>query len=329
MRKRGIAGRVGFTLVELLVVIAIIGILVALLLPAIQAAREAARRTECNNKLKQLAVGFQNYHDVYKTLPAFLYPVSGTNLWQGHGPFVMLLPYIEQQTLYDQVDFRLAFDNGYHNPVRQTKLGALLCPSDIAFPDPAYGGTNYAVNAGSRTDFYGNPAAGNGMFRRNIETGLRDAIDGTSNTILLGEFLKGDNNGGTLTLKRDYTNNLTITPVAFPGAAAIETAGTACDATAATWHQSNPGREWMAGFAGMTVFNTVMTPNWLHINCCGGGTFGYACDRDGIIPARSLHPGGVQLAIADGSVRFFADSVNLQMYQFLGARDDGNAVQVP
>ena len=73
----------------------------------------------------------------------------------------------------------------------------------------------------------------------------------------------------------------------------------------------------MAGFAGMTVFNTVMTPNWVHVNCCAGGTFGYACDRDGIIPARSLHPGGVQLAIADGAVRFFSDSVDLQTYQYL------------
>jgi hypothetical protein len=167
------------------------------------------------------------------------------------------------------------------------------------------------------------------MFRRNIETGLRDALDGTSNVIMLGEFLKGDNNTGALTLQRDVTQPLSIATQAFPSQAEVEAAGIACDGLGAGYQVSNNGREWMAGFACMTVFNTVAPPNWLHITCCTGGGFGYACDRNGIIPARSLHPGGVQLALADGSIRFFNSSIELQAYQYLGARDDGNAVAVP
>ncbi len=318
-----------FTLVELLVVIAIIGILIALLLPAVQAAREAARRSQCTNNLKQIALGFHNYHDTHKTFPAYQYPVTGTYSWQGHGPLTMILPYIEQTTIYDKVDFQQRWDAGVHWPLRITKIGAFICPSDLPYPDTRFGGTNYAVCGGADVDFYrtGGSVAGTGVFMRRRDTRIAEILDGTSNTIMLGEILKGDNSSSTRTLERDLTNQLTIPTSQFPSSAEIEAAGVACDAN--SYQQSNAGRDWMASFPGHVAFNTVAPPNWPHIGCCKGGGFGYACDRHGIIPPRSLHPGGVNTATADGSVHFISETIDFSMWQYLGARKDGNVVQVP
>ncbi len=323
--------RTAFTLVELLVVIAIIGILVALLLPAIQAAREAARRTQCTNQIKQVATAMHNYHDTYKKLPAYQYHVSGVNSWQGHGPFTMILPYMEQQPLYDQVDFTRAWDHGNNQNVRRTHLEVLTCPSDLEYPNPTYGGTNYAFCGGARRDFYstGGPIPSSGMFLRRRESKLGDVLDGTSNTVMIGEILKGDDANGTLSPKRDYTNSLSLPTDEFPTAAEIETAGIACDSTATGWQQSNAGRDWIASFPGQVAFNTIAPPNWQHITCCSGGGFGYACDRNGIVPARSLHPGGVLIALGDASTRFVPDSVELVVWERMGARADGEAVDLP
>ncbi|MCY2989463.1 MAG: DUF1559 domain-containing protein [Planctomycetota bacterium] len=123
----------GFTLVELLVVIAIIGILVALLLPAIQAAREAARRTSCNNNLKQLGIALANYHDTYKKFPpvaVFGKPVGSPQPAYHHTWCLMILPFMEQQPLYDSVDLRLRI---WDQAIRGTVVPAFLCPSDSGF----------------------------------------------------------------------------------------------------------------------------------------------------------------------------------------------------
>jgi len=154
----------GFTLVELLVVIAIIGILVALLLPAIQAAREAARRTQCTNHVKQIALAMHNYHDTHKKFPAYQYHVTGVQSWQGHGVFTMILPYIEQQQTFDQVKMHLRFDDG--SQPYDVKIDAFLCPSDEDYPDPNRPGLNYMFCAGSRRNIYdtGGPKKSSGIF---------------------------------------------------------------------------------------------------------------------------------------------------------------------
>lgn len=328
--------RAGFTLVELLVVIAIIGILVGLLLPAVQAAREAARRMSCSNNVKQLALAFHNYHDTYKKFPAYQYNIvrssGNVSSWRGHGGLTMILPYIEQQPLYDQVDWTLEWDGGNNgNPVARTKIDAMLCPTDMSYPDSAWGGNNYGLNGGSRRAFYstGSPVKASGAFARRSETAFRDLTDGTSNVILLAEFLKGDNSGSQLDLERDFTNSLSLGTDQFPTQADIETAGVACDGTAAGYQVSNAGRSWMASFPGWIAINTIAPPNWKHVNCCTGGGFGYACDRDGIVPARSLHPGGVMCAMSDGAVKFAAETVDFTLWQHLGARGDGNPASLP
>lgn len=337
---RGSRQERGFTLVELLVVIAIIGILVALLLPAVQAAREAARRSQCTNNLKQLGLAFHNYHDVYKAFPAYQYPNTPEtwSSWRGHGPLTMILPYIEQSALFEQMDFRFEWDNNDSSAdtqpptnhwISQQKIQAFLCPSDMPYPDTNYGGNNYMVSGGSRRDFYsgGGPVPASGVFVRRRGTNMAEITDGTSNVVMLSELLKGDNSGGTLTLQRDITNNLSLGVDQFPSAADIEAAGATCDSNAQSWHQSNAGRQWSASFPGFVAINTVAPPNWKHVSCCTGGTFGYACDRNGIVPPRSMHPGGVNVAVADASVRFVSETIDLVTWQRLGARADGNPVQ--
>jgi prepilin-type N-terminal cleavage/methylation domain-containing protein len=341
--------RKGFTLVELLVVIAIIGVLVGLLLPAVQSARESARRMSCGNNLKQIGLAMHNYHDTNNSLPPFVKRNGQNNYWRGYSAFSQMLPYIEEQNLYDQMV--AASDNFYHHwdqagvtvnginlaGVRGTKVSGFICPSDRKFPTGggwANGkGCNYGVSFGSSIA-WSNYTQQNGLFRgesnASVDPSINfgEATDGLSKTLLASEHLTGDNNDGKLMPGNSSEPRIGS---AFPGAREYPTAaeiaafGQACAGT--NTHNSENGGQWIAPEPTQTALNTVAPPNWQYPNCQTSGS-GFAADRDGVYTARSRHAAGVQAGLGDGSVRLINDDIDLLTWQRLGSKEDGQSVNL-
>ena len=193
----------GFTLIELLVVIAIIAILIALLLPAVQQAREAARRTQCKNNLKQLGIALHNYHDMHRTLPpgyVSLYDGSGTDTGPGWGWCSFLLPEMDQSTAYQRINFNLGIESASNSNVRVLTFTAFQCPSDdlrnawsARRYDPATGAPLDVICDVGATNYVGmygisEPGVdGEGIFFRNSKVNFKDITDGLSQTIAVGE----------------------------------------------------------------------------------------------------------------------------------------------
>lgn len=344
--------RRGFTLVELLVVIAIIGVMVGLLLPAVQAAREAARRMSCSNNLKQMGLAFHNYHDTYQRMPmaassiVWSSPVTVANSnWHGYSAHTMILPFIEQTTVFDQLKFNERHYSGTVVPpatvsplvVSRTRINTFICPSDKDFPSTSdTGWNNYGVSHGSNVGYGANQTTeANGFFTRSIHVKFKDVLDGLSNTIMLAEFNKGDNNGGRFDVQAgDFPNGIAMTfprtfnfPASYPTAAQLTAYGEACLAAGPTSHRSSAGFRWIAPGQYNTSMNTLAPPNWRYPACmdcagCGQG------DSSGLFPARSRHPGGAHHTMGDASVQFITESVDLILYQSIGTRDGKEATDL-
>jgi prepilin-type N-terminal cleavage/methylation domain-containing protein len=319
--------RAGFTLIELLVVIAIIAILIALLLPAVQQAREAARRTQCRNNLKQIGLALHNYHDVFGT---FVYRKGGT---RGNGDtsrldgnynrrsgMVSLLPYIDQAPFYNKIE---AGDttttpnvppggaapwsgwSGYN-----MSIAGFKCPSDPVLVQPR-GTVNYAFNIGDFITNNRDETRSNGLFACNTTYGVRDVTDGTSNTLAFAERCVAnigwqsqsgvDVRQGTLGNVTSITTN--------PGSCITSAAAVTSNRryTTATNVKGKFSSLWSDAQAEIVGFTPILSPN--SPSCTNDGN-GNADSPSAVLSASSYHTGGVHALMADGAVRFISDNID-------------------
>jgi prepilin-type N-terminal cleavage/methylation domain-containing protein len=311
--------RTAFTLVELLVVIAIIGVLVALLLPAVQAARESARRAQCKNNLKQIGLALLNYHDAKKHFPAGYiasvdYIDGATDTTPGWAWSALILPYLEEQSLYTQIHLDMPVEASQNAPAILTMVNTYLCPSDqgpngdlAPFPVPDGFGTTLAVAApssyaactgGDESDVAAE--TGKGIFYRNSHTRIADITDGTSKTIMVGEH--------------SFANSEGIWAGAISSGLCLRGAMNPCPVGADA--ASNP--------APMLVLSHS------HLNNAATDTDG------GLDDYSSRHPAGSHFIYADGSVHFLqsipgdnADgsyTPDSLIFQALGTRANGEII---
>jgi prepilin-type N-terminal cleavage/methylation domain-containing protein/prepilin-type processing-associated H-X9-DG protein len=345
--------RKGFTLIELLVVIAIIAVLIALLLPAVQAAREAARRAQCVNNLKQMGLAIQNYVSSYDIIPpagswkttqalSYVdYPTTGSTMgYVGSPPLnasmkVRLLPYMEQQSTYNAYNWALGdltpsqITAGPNTTVMYSHLSVLLCPSDsnpgdtsnVAATGAAPGVTNYPNNMGIEPNLSGGRLNGPSWYMGGDQylgtpVSLASVTDGTSNTVMFSEWIKG-----TSGAKRSKMGVVWNGAAQMTGAPQVD--AKTCQASTSQgwdykgqyWSQQDSGRGggyWQITFPNTKSCDDITNFGWYNVGS--------------LLGPQSNHPGGVNMVFLDGSVKFIKDSIGAQAYYGIATVNMGEVV---
>jgi len=375
--------RRAFTLIELLVVIAIIAVLIALLLPAVQSAREAARRSQCTNNMKQIGIALHNYHTANDAFPpGAAFQPQGTGgsctsgnldyaMWDSFSAQAMLLGYMEQTPIYNAANFSWSPQGSIGQRVNSTAvdriISSYLCPSDTNSGGGRQNINNYAACFGTSTgslsswndgaappagSCYQKPSGSTGLFTFGMSYGIRDAVDGSSNTVAYGEWLVGDGRGtfyfGATSRPSMYRGNILISSgVPNPSDAGILDAGQnqatvlsalqQCASLWVTWQKTGSGTgqigdikglRWAMGTEGFSMFNVLQVPNdtlYPYGGCRAGTCDNCWPDSSFTIGASSAHPGGANVLFGDGSVRFVKSTIGRQTWWALGTRN-GNEV---
>jgi len=327
----------GFTLIELLVVIAIIAILIALLLPAVQQAREAARRSQCKNNLKQIGLALHNYLGTYTAFPpAFCVGPNGSGGYTPGGQWSIharILPYADATNLFNNIDFTKDYSGQSDPSIAYTRVPFYMCPSEVndrirttSGGAPEHHPINYGYNGGTWRVFTNSSlSGGNGAFYPNSKTKPRDFTDGMSNTLCFAEVK------AFTAYNRDGDTGTSSIPSVASGVQSLVSGG-------GSSKPDSGHTEWVDGRIHQTGFTTTLTPNTKIVVSGATGAIDagdYTSCREAksctgptyaAVTARSYHIGIVHVLLMDGSTRSLSENIDLNTYRALGTRNGGEVI---
>ncbi len=337
--------RRGFTLIELLVVIAIIGVLIALLLPAVQAAREAARRAQCTNNLKQIGIALHNYHSALNSFPVgFLYPNTGQfdpqipQLHYRWSVLAQLSPYLEQTNVHNALNMNWPTATGAsgsygvgtpytffpaNQTVKEAVVNSFLCPSDSGKgSDPFSGPTNYAFCVGDGLNggrtLPGSVVMANGAFSTSTES-IASILDGSSNTAAASEQILGKGSGATQAGPTPLADSRY--GIARNSGGVLDPSDLTCGGAGGGW-RFDRGNGWWDGDFRSGIYNHFLQPNSKSPDCLTR----FVPHNPAFKAARSLHPGGVNVLYCDGHVGFAKETISQTTWRALSTREGGEII---